>query len=79
MRTVEIRCPVGPRRLLSKLILEKQVPPVVDGNLLEMHCSDCTRFARIHNPEVLRILHRYNLVGALIESEEVLRSDEPGR
>jgi hypothetical protein len=79
MKTVEIRCPVGPRKLLSKLILEKQVPSVVDGNLLEMACYDCARTARIHNPDVLRVLHRYNLVGELIESVEVLRGDESGR
>jgi hypothetical protein len=79
MRTVEIRCPVGPQKLLSKLILNNRRPHITDGNLIEFACYDCARAARMDDPTILRILHRYDLVGTLVESVEVHRSDEPGR
>lgn len=73
MKTIEIRCPVGPKRLLSKLQLAGERPTITDGNLIEFSCSDCTKIQRRSNPEVFRILHRFNLIGELVESVEVMR------
>lgn len=72
MGTVEIRCPVGPKRLLSKLISHGERPHIVEGNLIEFSCDDCKRAARRSTPRVVRVLHRYNLAGDLVESEVVL-------
>lgn len=74
-QVVEIRCPVGPRKLLSKLILENKKPHITNDNLIEFACFDCCRAARRKHPEVVRVLHRYNLVGELVESEEVYPGD----
>lgn len=67
-KTVELRCPVGPQRLLSKLILAGTRPPIVGGNLVELACTDCKRALRAKGEPVVRVLHRYSLDGSLIES-----------
>lgn len=69
MRTVEIRCPVGPRRLLFKMIQAGEKPHVDEGNLIELACADCTRTLRKADATVLRVLHRYDLAGDLVESD----------
>ncbi len=71
MRTVEIRCPVGPQRLLSKLLLEGDRPHIVEGNLIEFACDDCKRSLRQRGEQVVRVLHRYNLAGDLVETVTV--------
>lgn len=71
MPIVEIRCPVGPRRLLFKMIQSGDQPEVVDGNLIELSCSDCKATLRRADPSIRRVLHRYDLVGTLVESEIV--------
>lgn len=68
MPEVEIRCPVGPKRLLSKLLLSGERPTVVEGNLIEFACDDCKRTLRKGQRRVTRVLHRYNLAGELIET-----------
>lgn len=75
MRTVELRCPVGPRRLLSKLLIAGERPHVVEGNLIEFACPECAKASRMRNPKVYRILHRFNLLGELVESLEVFRGE----
>ena len=67
---VEIRCPVGPKKLLGRLSPQK---PVISDNLVELACSDCARTLRKQGRDVLRVLHRYDLAGALVESEVVPR------
>lgn len=68
MRSVEIRCPIGPRRLLFKMLLAGERPHVDSSNLIELACVDCTRTLRKKDPSVLRVLHRYDLAGSLVES-----------
>lgn len=69
MPTVEIRCPVGPRRLLSKLLVRGEKPVVVEGNLIEFACDDCKKTLRQQQAgPVTRVLHRYNLAGELVET-----------
>lgn len=73
MNSVDLRCPVGPRRLLAILRQEGKKPLYVDGNLVEFACSDCARSARRAGRDVLRVLHRFNFVGELVSTEEVPR------
>lgn len=68
MESVEIRCPVGPQRLLSKLRLDGAQPAYTDTNLIEFACSDCKRTLRTKGRQVNRVLHRYNFLGELVES-----------
>lgn len=68
MDTVEIRCPVGPKRLFSKLIRDGDRPKHVSGNLLEVSCDDCKKTLRRKGMQVFRVLHRYDLAGELISS-----------
>jgi hypothetical protein len=71
MDEIEIRCPVGPRRLLFKMYQEGHRPHVVPGNLIEVACDDCKRTMRRRDPSVVRVVHRFNLAGELIESKVI--------
>lgn len=75
MDVIEIRCPVGPRRLLSKVMSEGGLPHIVPGNLIEFACDDCKRWQRREDPKVQRILHRFNLAGDLVETVVVHYDD----
>lgn len=75
MAVVEIRCPVGPRRLLSKVIATGDSAHVVDGNLIEFACTDCARSLRRRGEDAGRVLHRFNLAGELVESQVVPTDD----
>lgn len=68
MASVEIRCPVGPRRLLSKLLLSGEQPVHTDGNLIEFTCDDCKRSLRRRGEPVFRVYHYYDLAGTLVET-----------
>lgn len=68
MTAIEIRCPVGPRRLLSKVLTSGDSPHVTADNLIEFACPDCARALRRREPDVFRVLHRFNLAGDLVES-----------
>lgn len=66
---VEVRCPVGPKRLLSKLRLSGEEPHYTNDNLIEFACDDCRRwYQRNGHPEVRRVLHRYNFLGEIVET-----------
>lgn len=69
METIEIRCPIGPRRLLSKLLVRGEHPHVTPDNLIEFACADCkVTLQRSGSPRVKRVLHRYDLLGTLVET-----------
>lgn len=68
MKEVEIRCPTGPERLLSKLLISGGKPHITEGNLLEFACADCKKTLRRQGRPVYRVLHRYNLAGELVTS-----------
>lgn len=72
---VDLRCPENPSKLLAKLRLTGEQPTITDGNLMELHCRDCTQRERQQDPSVRRVLHRYNFLGELIESS--IDSDQP--
>lgn len=69
--TLEVRCPVGPRKLLAKLQLAGEQPAIVSGNLIEFSCRDCAREMRFDDSTVKTVLHRFDILGELIESETV--------
>lgn len=64
--TTDVRCPAG--KLLAKMKHEGETPVVNDGNLLELHCRDCTRYERQTDAGVKRVLHCYDFVGNLVET-----------
>lgn len=74
MNEVEIRCPVNFGRLFMKMKLAGDQPHYVDGNLMEFACDDCKKQHRRAGDQVTRVLHRYNFLGELVESEIVYLS-----
>ena len=72
MPTIDIRCPVDPRRLFMKIQVEEgQKPVLTSSNLLEVSCTDCTKLLRKKDSSVVRVLHRFDILGSLVESEVV--------
>lgn len=69
MNTVEVRCPVGPKKLFTKLKLgEEFATHVAEGNLIEFTCSDCARKARREGSNFYRIYHSFNFIGELVST-----------
>lgn len=65
MTAVEIRCPAVPLRLLLRL----GSPVLVDGaNLIEVACRGCKTDYRKAGEQVSLVVHRYNVMGALVET-----------
>lgn len=69
-RVIEIRCPDGARRLLGKA-LPRGEHRILPGNLIEFSCDECKRRLNRLNQDVSRVLHRYNVVGELVETVSV--------
>lgn len=65
MTVVEIRCPVNTSRLFLKLHDAR----IVEGNLIEVACRDCRTEERLRNPAVRLVLHRFDVLGVLIETD----------
>lgn len=66
MTTTDVRCPAG--KLLAKMRLDGEAVHVNAGNLLELHCRDCTRHERQSDVTVRRVLHCYDFLGTFVES-----------
>lgn len=66
--TVEVRCPVGPRKLFTKLKLGEEFGRYLPGNLIEFTCSDCARHISRERKARVRVYHRFNFIGELIET-----------
>jgi hypothetical protein len=68
---VELRCPNSARGLLARMKLEGERPAYVQpDNLIEFSCRDCARaLRRDGDATVVRVYHRFDVVGTLIESE----------
>lgn len=71
MVTIEIRCPLGPKRLFSKLIHSEEKPLITSDNLIEFACTDCRKRLNSQGHHYSRVLHRYDLAGQLIETEAI--------
>lgn len=66
---VEVRCPVGPRKLFTKLKLGEEFGRYVHpANLIEFTCSDCARRLSREQRRRLRVFHRYDFAGELVET-----------
>lgn len=70
---VEIRCPVGPRRLFARMIQRGERPryihePGGPDNLIEFSCYDCRHARQRRGERLSLVLHRYDLAGTLIET-----------
>jgi hypothetical protein len=66
---VEVRCPLPPQKLFTKLTLgEESHQYVQPGNLLEVTCSDCARRLSREAGRRLRVLHRFDFLGEFVET-----------
>ena len=63
----EIRCPTEYRRMFGKLVRRGEDVTVVE-NLLEFSCRSCTKEQKAADPAIVRVVHRYNIAGELIET-----------
>lgn len=69
---VEIRCPVGPRRLFAKMRQRGEQPSYIHpDNLIEFTCYDCRHELERQGRQVKRVLHRFSLDGTLVETLRV--------
>ena len=69
MEKIEIRCPVGPKRLFAKLRLEGGTTPrVTEENWVEFSCADCRKTLRTQGKIVSLVLHRFDFFGELAET-----------
>jgi hypothetical protein len=70
---VDLRCPVhapcDPGKLLARLRLAGGQPSFVKpDNLIELDCPACKTARRRQGRPVRRVLHRYDLLGEMIET-----------
>ncbi len=67
---VEVRCPVGPQKLFTKLRLGETTARMLQpGNLIEFRCPDCSRdVRRAYGEHNQHVYHRYNFLGELVET-----------
>ena len=68
---VDLRCDVNPSRLLGRIKDPDSGVQIVDGNLIEIACNWCKKSARRNDSAVRLVVHRYNVVGELVETEVV--------
>lgn len=68
MNTVEVRCPVGPRKLFTKLKLGEEFGKYLPYNLIEFTCSDCAKRIGRERGTRVRVFHRFNFAGELINT-----------
>jgi hypothetical protein len=66
--TVEVRCPVGPRKLFTKLKLGEETVQYLASNLIEFTCGDCARRIGRERGGPVRVFHRFDFIGQLIET-----------
>ncbi len=80
MSTVEVRCPIGPKKLFTKLKLGEEFATILPGsNLIEFTCRDCAKRMARETGQSVRVFHRFNFFGELIETTaQELPSTSPG-
>lgn len=75
MNDVEVRCPVGPQKLFTKLKLgEEFATHIPQGNLIEFTCRDCSRRVGRENGTDVQVYHQFNFIGELIKTVVVDRN-----
>lgn len=65
---VDLRCPVYSIRLFGRVLTEGTI---VEGNLIEVACTDCRKARRAMGDDCSLVLHRFNVLGDCVESEVV--------
>ena len=75
MNTVEVRCPVGPKKLFTKLKLGEEFGTYLPNNLIEFTCSDCAKSVRRETGDLVRVFHSFNFIGELIDSRVEIISE----
>lgn len=68
MTEVEVRCPVGPRKLFTKLKLGEEFAQYLPNNLIEFSCQDCSRRISRDRQGRVRVFHSFNFIGELINT-----------
>jgi uncharacterized protein YlaI len=68
VNTVEVRCPVGPQKLFTKLKLGEEFGKYLPNNLIEFTCADCAKRIGRDLDQRVRVFHRFNFVGELIQT-----------
>ncbi len=71
MNIVEIRCPVGPQKLFTKLKLGEEFANYLPGNLIEFTCGDCARRLSRERGKRVRVFHSFNFIGELVNTRAV--------
>lgn len=71
MTTVEVRCPVGPRKLFTKLKLGEEFASYLPNNLIEFTCSDCAKQIGRERQTRVRVFHCFNFIGELVSTRVV--------
>lgn len=62
---IDVRCPAHPVRLLLRI----GKPVSVDNaNLIEVACRDCRKDLLRQGRKVSLVIHRYNVLGELVET-----------
>lgn len=69
MNTVEVRCPVGPRKLFTKLKLGQETGGYLPDGMIEFSCSDCARQLFRESGRRVRVFHRFNFIGELVSTQ----------
>lgn len=73
--TVEVRCPVGPRKLFTKLKLGEETGGYLPNGLIEFSCQDCAKTVGREQNRPMRVYHRYNFLGDLIQTVALGREE----
>ena len=68
---LEVRCPEPLGKLLFKLRQAGEKPVYRDGTVIELACDDCKRRQRAEGIPVIRVLHRFNILGVCVETVTV--------
>lgn len=68
-KIVDIRCNVGPKELLMRYRMVDAPIRIDEWNLMLLMCSWCSRQEKKKDPMVRRVIHKYNLLAELVESE----------
>lgn len=64
---IELRCDAG--KLLANVLRSGERPQYVHpDNLIELSCDGCRARRRREGRRVARVLHRFNILGELIET-----------
>jgi hypothetical protein len=66
--TVEVRCPVGPQKLFTKLKLGEESGGYLPNGLIEFTCGDCSKRIGRESDRRVRVFHRFNFIGELIQT-----------